>query len=81
VTWQKGSVKCWWKKKVCVPTKNNIPEQASKILPAISSFYEENSSVYLGDILREKIKQVQFTATNALMSILVVDKMWHSDGV
>jgi hypothetical protein len=42
---------------VCLPTKNNILVQSSKILPSISLIYEVNSSISqscVGDIFSEK---------------------------
>jgi hypothetical protein len=48
------------RRSVCVPTKNNILVQASKILPTISPIYGVNPSISqccAGDIVREREKK------------------------
>jgi hypothetical protein len=49
--------------------------QQNTVLPTITPFYEGSPSVGADE------RNVQFTATPAVTSILVVDKVWHSSGV
>jgi hypothetical protein len=59
-----------------------MPMQASKILLIIFPIYgvKSISQCSVGDILSER-KLFQFTATPGLMPKLMVDKVWHSNGL